>query len=178
LRHDEKEHHVPSQRSGKPPRQSPRSRKGPAKLGIKDKYRGEAANDRQRQRQHDADRPDRKIEALAATWVPSADLAGSDGRVSGEFVWSALDCPTGQAAMSARHLGLNGNEPVLLGRMAAQIHQRPNPGDRCIVVAWPTGRDGRKLYANSALLGPDGETLAAAQATWLIVDRQVQLGQQ
>jgi hypothetical protein len=36
--------------------------------------------------------------------------------------------------MSARHLGLNGNEPVLLGRMAAQIDQRPKPGDRCIVA--------------------------------------------
>src|SRR5262245_4195585 len=58
--------------------------------------------------------PSRRIEALAAAWVPSADLAGSDGRVRGEFVWSVLDCPSGQAAMSARHLGLNGNEPVLL----------------------------------------------------------------
>jgi hypothetical protein len=51
---------VPSQRSGKPtPRQSQRSRKGPAEPGIKDKYRGEAAKDRQRQRQHEADCPDR-----------------------------------------------------------------------------------------------------------------------
>jgi hypothetical protein len=120
--------------------------------------------------------PSRRIEALAATWVPSADLAGSDGRVSGEFVWSALDCPTGFAAVSARHLGMSGHEPMLLGRMAAQIDRRPKPGDRCIVAAWPTGRDGRKLFANSALLGTDGETLAVAQATWLIVDRQVQLG--
>jgi hypothetical protein len=120
--------------------------------------------------------PSRRIEAGAAAWVPSADLAGSDGRIRGEFVWSVLDCPSGQAATSARHLGLNGNEPVLLGRMGAQIDQRPKPGDRCIVVAWPTGRDGRKLFAKSALLGTDGETLAVAQATWLIVDRQVQLG--
>ena len=117
-----------------------------------------------------------KIEALAASWVPNADLAGNDGRISGEFVWSVLDCPTGFAAVSARHLGMSGSEPVLLGRMAAQINQRPKPGDRCVVVAWPTGRDGRKLFANSALLGTDGETLAVAQATWLIVDRQVQLG--
>jgi hypothetical protein len=121
--------------------------------------------------------PSRRIEALAAGWVPSADLAGDDGRVRGEFVWSVLDCPTGFAAVSARHFGMCGSEPVLLGRMAAQIVQRPKPGDRCIVVAWPTGRDGRKLFANSALLGTDGETLAVAQATWLIVDRQVQLGQ-
>jgi hypothetical protein len=36
-----------------------RSRKGPAEIGVKDKYRGEAAKERQRQRQHEADRPDR-----------------------------------------------------------------------------------------------------------------------
>jgi hypothetical protein len=34
-----------------------RSRKGSAEPGIKDKYQGEAASDRQRQRQHDADLP-------------------------------------------------------------------------------------------------------------------------
>ena len=36
-----------------------RSRKGPAEIGVKAKYRGEVAKERQRQRQHDADRPDR-----------------------------------------------------------------------------------------------------------------------
>ena len=49
--------HVPSPRSGNPKTQRPR--KGPAELGTKDKYQSEAAKDRQRQRQHDADRPDR-----------------------------------------------------------------------------------------------------------------------
>ena len=61
-----------------------------------------------------------------------------------------LDCPTGFAAVSARHLGMSGSEPVLLGRMAAQINRRPKAGDRCIVVAWPTGRDGRKLFCPTA----------------------------
>jgi hypothetical protein len=41
-----------------------------------------------------------------------------------------------------------------------------------MVVAWPTARDGRKLFANSALLRPDGDVLAVAQATWLVVDRR------
>jgi hypothetical protein len=45
------------------------------------------------------------------------------------------------------------------------------------VVAWPTGRDGRKLFASSALLTSDGGLLAIAQATWLVVDRQVMLGE-
>jgi hypothetical protein len=51
---------VPRQHPGKPtPRQAQRSRKGLAEPGIKDTSRSEAANNRRRQRQHEADRPDR-----------------------------------------------------------------------------------------------------------------------
>jgi hypothetical protein len=119
----------------------------------------------------------RGVEAFAAPWVPPADLAGDDGHVAGEFVWAALDCPTGGACVGAHHLGLSGDEHILLGRMAAQIYQCPMPGDQCVLVAWGTGRDGRKLFANSALLGPGGAVLATAKATWLIVDRQAVLRQ-
>ena len=107
---------------------------------------------------------------------PYANLARDEGRIAPEFVWAALDCPTAYAGLAARHLGLSGAETILLGRMAARIDQRPRPGDQCILVAWPTGRDGRKLVANSALLTPDGEPLAVARSTWLLVDRQTQLG--
>jgi hypothetical protein len=113
---------------------------------------------------------------FAASWVPYSNLAGGDGRVSHEFVWAALDCPTGHAGLRARHFGMSGAETILLGRMSARINDRPHPGDQCVIVAWPTGRDSRKLFANSALLTSDGELLAIAQATWLLVDRQVQLG--
>jgi hypothetical protein len=124
-----------------------------------------------------AARADRKIEAFAACWVPYANLVGGDGFVATEFVWASLDCPTGDAGLGARHLGMSGAETILLGRMSARIDDRPRPGDRCFIVAWPTGRDGRKLFASSALLRMDGEVLAVAQATWLLVDRRVQLGQ-
>jgi hypothetical protein len=120
--------------------------------------------------------PSRKIEGLAGPWVPYPDLADKDGRVATEFVWAALDCPTGFACLAAS-LGMTGDEPILLGRMSAQINNRPHPGDRCVLTAWPTGRDGRKLFANSAMFGSEGELLAIAQATWLLVDRRVQLGQ-
>lgn len=113
---------------------------------------------------------------LAAPWVPTSHLAGEDGTVAGEFVWAALDCPTGFAAAGARHLGMTGTEAVLLGRMSARIEKRPRPDDQCVIVAWPTGRDGRKLFANSALLNSAGQTLAVAQTTWIVVDRRVQLG--
>jgi hypothetical protein len=39
------------------------------------------------------------------------------------------------------------------------------------LVAWLLGRDGRKLTAGSALLGSDGEVVAAARALWVTVAR-------
>jgi len=122
-------------------------------------------------------RPDYKAGTVAAPWVPYPDLANEDGAVATEFIWAALDCPTGYAAVGAQHLGMTGAETILLGRMSARIERRPRPGDRCVVAAWPTGRDGRKLFASSALLSADGTILAVARATWLLVDRQVQLGE-
>jgi hypothetical protein len=119
----------------------------------------------------------KKTGIFAVSWIPDGSLAGDDGRVAPEFVWASLDCPTGYAGGAARHLGLTGTEPILLGRMSVRIDARPKPGDRCVVVAWPTGRDGRKIFADGALLGEDGEVLAVAQATWLQVDRQVQRGE-
>ena len=116
-------------------------------------------------------RPDCKTGTLAAPWVPYPDLAAEDGAVAAEFVWAALDCPTGFAGVGARHLGMTGTETILLGRMSARIERRPCPGDQCIIVAWPTGRDGRKLFASGALLGSNGDILAVAQATWVLVDR-------
>jgi len=122
-------------------------------------------------------RPDRENGTLAAPWVPYANLASNDGAVAREFIWATLDCPTGFACVGARHLGMTGAEPILLGRMSARIERRPYPGDQCVVLAWPTGRNGRKLFASSALLSSGGELLAIAQTTWLLVDRHIQLGQ-
>lgn len=119
-------------------------------------------------------RPDYMTGTFAAPWVPYSNLAGEDGAVASEFVWAALDCPTGFAGVGAQHLGMTGAETILLGRMSARIERRPCPGDQCIIVAWPTGRDGRKLFANSALLSSNGEFLAVAQTTWLLVNRQLQ----
>jgi hypothetical protein len=93
---------------------------------------------------------------FAATWVARDDL------ISSEFVWAALDCPGAYAL----HFGQRGN-PVL-GRLTARIEHLPHPGERCVVMAWPLGEDGRKLYAGTALLGEDGRTLGAARATWII----------
>src|SRR5262249_2136906 len=121
--------------------------------------------------------PNGETGTIAAPWVPASNLASEDGAVAGEFVWAALDCPTGFAAGGAQHLGMTGAEAMLLGRMSARIERRPHPGEQCVIVAWATGRDGRKLFARSALVSSRGKILAVAHATWLVVDRQVQLGE-
>jgi hypothetical protein len=95
-------------------------------------------------------------ELVAATWVPRDDV------ISSEFVWAALDCPGAYAV----EFGQRGN-PVL-GRLTAHVEHLPHPGERCVVMGWPLGEDGRKLYAGTALFGEDGRVLGAARATWII----------
>ncbi len=107
----------------------------------------------------------------AAPWTPDASVTDPGGRVRPEVVWAALDCPSGIAAAEAA--GLAGDTAVLLGRMTASLAVRPVAGDQCLVIAWPDGRNGRKLLAGSALLGPGGEVLATASAVWLTVPRPV-----
>ena len=95
-------------------------------------------------------------DVVAATWIPGDDV------ISSEFVWAALDCPGAYAVQS----GARG-DPVL-GRLAARVEHLPHPGERCIVIGWPLGEDGRKLYAGTALFGEDGRVLGAARATWIL----------
>jgi hypothetical protein len=107
----------------------------------------------------------------AAPWTPDPSVASVGGRVRPEVVWAALDCPSGIAAAEAADLGHD--TAILLGKMTASLAVMPAAGDQCLVIAWPDGRDGRKLLAGSALLGPGGEVLAAARAVWLTVPRPV-----
>jgi len=107
----------------------------------------------------------------AAPWTPDPSVTGAGGRVRPEVVWAALDCPSGIAAAEAA--GLARDTAILLGRMTASLAVLPVAGDQCRVIAWPGGRDGRKLLAGSALLGPGGQVLASASAVWLTVPRPV-----
>ena len=105
----------------------------------------------------------------AAPWTPDPSVTDASGRVRPEVVWAALDCPSGIAAAEAA--GLGQEAAILLGRMTARLAVLPAPGGEYQVIAWPAGRDGRKLSAGSALLGPGGDVLAVARAVWLTVPR-------
>jgi hypothetical protein len=105
--------------------------------------------------------PDRSP-IVAAPWTPAPNLDRSDGRVRREFVWAALDCP------GAFAVGYPARGETLLGRLAAHVESLPRVGEECIVVGWPLGEDGRKLYAGTALFGETGDVHAWARATWIV----------
>jgi hypothetical protein len=91
---------------------------------------------------------------FAATWSPT--------EVRPELVWAALDCP------GAIAVGFPDRGETLLGRFAVRIDELPGLSERCVVLAWPLGEDGRKLYAATALFGEDRRPLARARATWIV----------
>ena len=90
---------------------------------------------------------------VATTWIAHD--------VSPEVVWAAIDCPGAYAA------GDPGRGEVVLGRMTARIERLPEEGEPCVVVGWPLGEDGRKLFAGTALYGREGELLAVARQVWI-----------
>ncbi len=103
---------------------------------------------------------------VAAAWTPDASLAGEDSTVRPEFVWAALDCPGGWALFDEPNEG----RPIVLGRQATRLIAPVQRGDRCVVIGWPLGEDGRKLYSGTALFSHNGELRAVARATWIRLD--------
>ncbi|MBA3843798.1 MAG: hypothetical protein H0X39_14500 [Actinobacteria bacterium] len=91
----------------------------------------------------------------AATWTVRADTVGL------EFVWAVLDCPGAYAT------GMAGRNTVVLGRLTARVDRVPEPEERCVVVAWPLGSEGRKHAAGTALFTDAGELLGLARALWI-----------
>jgi hypothetical protein len=98
----------------------------------------------------------------AAPWRPTVDLC-TDDVVEARFVWAALDCPSwfGFASFA------DDVPPILLGRMTATLQRRPELEERCVIVGWSLGREGRRIECGSMLLGKDGEAIAHAKATWI-----------
>ncbi len=105
----------------------------------------------------------RRRDVVAAPWTPDASLADANGTVRPEFVWAALDCPGAWTPFAVP----TDVRPSLLGRLAAELLGPIQAGDRCVVIAWPLGREGRKLYSGTALFSDEGELRAVASATWI-----------
>lgn len=91
---------------------------------------------------------------VATTWVAHD--------VTPEVVWAAIDCPGAYAA------GDPARGEIVLGRMTARVDRLPEDGERCVVVGWPLGEDGRKLFAGTALYGASGDVVAVARQVWIL----------
>jgi hypothetical protein len=98
---------------------------------------------------------------MAAPFVPDRSLVdgAEQSPLRAAMVWAALDCPGYFAAADGGR--------ALLGRMTAEVRRSPLPGERCLVIAWPLGRDGRKIHAGTALYTASGELLGRARQTWI-----------
>ena len=62
--------------------------------------------------------------------------------------------------------------PHVLGRIAAQIRRRPEPGAEHVIMSWLLGRDGHKVNSASAIYRPDAGVCAVARATWISLQKR------
>jgi hypothetical protein len=100
-------------------------------------------------------------EVVAAPWVVDRSLGAP---VATEFLWAALDCPSGFALWSP----LEGTT-VVLGQLTASIRGQLMPGDKCVAMGWPLQVEGRKRFAGSAVFTEQGKLVALARAIWIEV---------
>ncbi len=99
---------------------------------------------------------------VATLWRPHAAFVDrSTGLVDARFVWAALDCPGGIAALGGRCV------PILLARLRGRIERCPRAGERCMLIGWPLEQTGRKHVTGTALIDADGAVLGRAEALWI-----------
>jgi hypothetical protein len=111
---------------------------------------------------------------VAAVWAPHASVADADGNVWMEAVWSALDCPGLWALVAAAPA--DSATQVVTGTLAAEAIEPLRLGEKYIVLGWPLGRDGRKLFAGAAVMSIGGDLHALAKQTCVNTARGVPLG--
>jgi hypothetical protein len=99
--------------------------------------------------------------AFAAPWIPDASLPNANGIVHDEFIWAALDCPTGFAC------DFPTAGTLVTGRLAAKLFGHVHVEEKCVLLSWPLGVEGRKHHAAAVLLGEDASVRAEARATWI-----------
>ena len=100
----------------------------------------------------------------AGLWVPDASLADERGIVATEFVWAALDCPSGFAVLPVPQ-----RTAIVLGELSAAVRGTLLVGKPTLVTSWPIANDGRRRTAGTAIQTLDGKLIAIARAVWIEV---------
>ncbi len=98
----------------------------------------------------------------AGVWRPEDVLPNDGTSVLPEIVWAALDCP------SAQPVAPDGGPAFVLGTFVAQVEQPVALGVDHLLLAWELGREGRKAYSASAIIGPHG-VCGRARAVWVSI---------
>lgn len=101
-----------------------------------------------------------ETQLYAAPWIPDRILADEQDRVKTEFIWAALDCPGYFSIVKDQP------EPFLLGRMTAKILHPITAYEKCTVIAWDLGREGKKHYCGTAVFNEREELCAVAKGIW------------
>jgi hypothetical protein len=64
---------------------------------------------------------------------------------------------------------LSEGNTVVLGELCARVDATVSPSDRCVVIGWRMGVDGRKHIAGTAVFAESGRVVAMGRATWIEV---------
>jgi hypothetical protein len=104
---------------------------------------------------------------VAAPWIPHESLGDERRKVKPEFLWAALDCPGAFAVADERM------RHVVLGTLAARIERQVAVGERCVVIGWKIGAEGRKYFAGTAVFSASGGLCAKGKAVWIEIEPPV-----
>ena len=111
---------------------------------------------------------------VAALWVPSETDADDKGVIAPEIVWASFDCP--QIWALILNTPADAEERVVTGALETRLLGPVVAGERYAIVAWPIGREGRRLYAGAAIFSSDGEPLGLSRQTLIATEAGVPLG--
>lgn len=100
----------------------------------------------------------------AAPWIPDDSLTDGHGQVAAEFIWAALDCPSGFAVLPVPD-GL----AIVLGELCASITASLSVGEPTVVSSWRIAHEGRRRISGTAIHRTDGALVAVARAVWIEV---------
>ena len=118
--------------------------------------------------------PVRGRDVVACAWTPDQSLSAVDGTVRTEILWAAVDCPGIWALIVASRP--DSADRAVTGTIAVDVRRPIRAGDRYIVIGWPLGREGRKLFAGAAICAAQGQPLLVARQTMILTEHGIPLG--
>ena len=110
-----------------------------------------------------------KEDVVYAPWIPDESLGDEEGYVKPIYLWAALDCPGYFSLLEGKFI------MALLGRLTAEVPRKKiKVGEKCVVVGWKTGQEGRKHYCGTAVYNEAGEIFGKAKAIWVELKQAAQ----